>query len=139
MNERTGNGRRGLRRVGYTAALLIGYYVINLAASLCFREGGTDGAHRLFYFIIGNALGITSTVLLMGLYARMQINLALLLVTSGSFTLVQFTFWLVYHSALTWAQVLGIVLVGVGTIMATRVSQAPAVVGPAAATREEIH
>ena len=43
-----------------TALLLAGYYVIGLAANFCFKEGGTDAAHRLAYFIGGNAFGIIS-------------------------------------------------------------------------------
>jgi drug/metabolite transporter (DMT)-like permease len=108
-----------LSRKSATAALLIGYYVIGLAASVCFKEGGTDPSHRLFYFIVGNALGISSTALLMGVYARMNVNLAMVLATSGSFILGQMTFWLLYHSPLTWLQWLGILLVGAGTAMAS--------------------
>ena len=107
-----------------TAALLIGYYVIGLAGSLCVKEGGTDPSRRLFYFIIGNALGITSTALLMGLYARLNVNRAMVLATSGSFVLGQLMFWLLYHSPLTWLHCLGILLVGAGNAMASRADTA---------------
>lgn len=103
-----------------TVALLIGFYVFNLAASLCFKEGGTDVSRRIFYFIVGNALGISSTALLMGVYARMNVNLAMILTTSGSFLLVQLVFWLLYHSPLSGLQGLGILMVGIGTVMASR-------------------
>lgn len=111
---------RGSSRASAPVALLVGYYVIGLAANLCFKEGGTDASRRLFYFVIGNAFGITSTALLMGVYARMNVNLAMVLATSGTFVLVQSAFWIVYHSPLTWLQCLGIGLVAVGTAMASR-------------------
>ncbi len=104
---------------GTTAALLVGYLAIGLAANFCFREGGTDTAHRLAYFVGGNLLGITSTALLMGVYARMNVNLAMVLATSGSFVLVQGAFRLAYHTQLTAMQVAGILMVGAGTALAT--------------------
>lgn len=105
--------------LGATVLLLAGYYVIGLAATLIVSEGATDEAHWLRYFIVGNALGITSTAFLMGLYARMNANLALVLATSGAFLLQQVTFWLVYRTQLTKAQAAGILLVGVGTVLAS--------------------
>lgn len=116
------NKRRGL----LTAALLMGYYVLGLGANLCFKEGGSHASRWLFYFIVGNAMGIASTALLMGVYARMQVNLAMVLATSGIFALVQFSFWLIYHSPLTWLQGVGILLVGIGTTLAARTETAPA-------------
>lgn len=120
MDRSSSKERPGLSRMNATVALLIGFYVVNLAASLCFKEGGTDPSRRVFYFIVGNILGISSTALLMGVYARMNVNLAMVLATSGSFVLVQLTFWFLYHSPLTWLQCLGILLVGIGATMASQ-------------------
>ena len=131
MDRPLAKERWGLSRASATVALMLGYYLIGLAASLCFKEGGTDPSRRLFYFIVGNAFGITSTALLMGVYARMNVNLAMVLATSGSFVLVQLAFWLLYHSPLTWPQCLGILLVAIGTALASRA-------GPAV-SHEEAH
>ena len=111
---------RKFSRAGATAALLFGYYALGLAANLCFKEGGTAPSRRVCYFVVGNVFGIASTALLMGVYARMNVNLAMVLATSGSFVLVQLTFWLLYHSPLTWLQCMGILLVAIGTAMASR-------------------
>jgi len=100
-----------------SAVLLTGYCLLSVAAYLCFKEGGTDGRHRLLYFIVGNLMGITSTALLMNVYSRMQVNVAMVLATSGAFFATQLAFWLVYHTALTAIQCLGILIVGVGTAM----------------------
>jgi hypothetical protein len=102
-----------------TLALMAGYYVVGLCANICFKEGGTDAAHRLQYFIGGNILGITSTALLMGVYSRMQVNIAMLAASVGTFVLVQATFWVAYHSAVTPLQFAGIALAGIGSAMAT--------------------
>lgn len=101
-----------------TVVLLCGYCLLSLAANICFKQGGTDPGHWLAYFIAGNVLGICSTAVLMGVYARMQVNLAILIVTVGTFLLVQITFWLLFHAAITWLQAVGITLVGIGTTLA---------------------
>jgi drug/metabolite transporter (DMT)-like permease len=111
------------RLPGITTLLLLGYYGIQLAAGLCFRGGGMDPPHWLLYFIVGNALGITSTALLMGVYARMNVNLAMLLATSGTFLLVQLVFWQLFHTPLTWLQGAGILLVALGTALASRLGE----------------
>lgn len=126
------------RSMGMAVLLLLAYYLFGLGANLCFKEGGTDASHRLWYFIVGNAFGITSTAALMGVYARMQVNLAMVLATSGTFVVVQLAFWLIYHTPLTWLHGVGIVLVGVGTALASRAGQTPADAETAAAVREEI-
>ena len=111
-----------------TALLLAGYYAVGLAANFCFKEGGTDAAHRLLYFIGGNALGITSTAFLMSVYARMNVNFAMVLATSGAFLLQQVSFWAVYHTPLTVLQAAGILMVGAGTVLASiKPAERPAV------------
>ena len=103
-----------------TAAYMTGYYIVGLFANICFKEGGTDPAHRMLYFIGGNVFGIASTALLMGVYARMQVNAAMLFATVGTFAIVQVTFWLAYHASLTPLQCAGIALTGIGLAMASR-------------------
>jgi len=127
-----------------TILLMFGYWLVGLAAGLCFKEGGTDASHRLLYFVGGNILGISSTALLMGVYSRMNINLAMVLATSGGFILLQFALWAIYRTPITWVQWLGILLVGVGIALAvapggrqTVVSSAEAPASPPVGAREE--
>ena len=105
---------------GVTAALLTGYFVLGVISQVVYREGGMRPALLWWYFVGGNVLGITSTALLMGVYARMNINLALVLATSGVFLLTQFVFWRCYHTPLTGGQIAGILLVALGTVLASR-------------------
>ena len=98
---------------------MLGYWAVGLAAGLCFKEGGTDAPHRLLYFIVGNALGITSTWFLMKVYARMNVNLAMLITGSVAFVAFQFTLRVLYHATMTAIQWTGILAVLVGMTMAT--------------------
>jgi hypothetical protein len=100
------------------AGYFLGYWAIGLAAGVCFKEGGTDPGHRLMYFLLGNILGISSTWFLVRLYARMNVNLAMLLAGGGAFTIFQVALWLIYHVRLTFLQETGIVMVLVGMVMA---------------------
>lgn len=114
-----------LKKVNWGSLILLsGFLLLNLAASICFKEGGTDAAHRLHYFIGGNLLGISSTALMMGLYKRMNVNMAMVLATCGSSVVVQLTFWRLYHTPLTGLQVAGIALTVLGTAIATGVGRA---------------
>lgn len=99
---------------------MAGYWGLNVIAGLCFKEGGSDGARRWWYFLAGNAAGITSTALLMGIYARMNVNLALAIVTSGTFFLLQLAFCVVFGTVLSLAQWLGIALASIGIALALR-------------------
>jgi drug/metabolite transporter (DMT)-like permease len=99
-------------------ALLAGILVINLSASICFKEGGTNAAYRWPYFVGGNVLGISATALLMMLYRYVNANLAMVLVVACGGILVQFAFWLLHHSPLTGLQWIGIVLTVLGTVVA---------------------
>ena len=108
--------------------LMLGYWVVGMAAGLCFKEGGTGPSHRLHYFVAGNVFGISSTALLMGLYAPMNVNLAMVIATSGAFVLFQLTLWSVYRTPITQAQWLGTSLVGVGIALAVRRSERRAAV-----------
>jgi drug/metabolite transporter (DMT)-like permease len=100
-------------------ALLAANLLLNLVASICFKEGGTDTAHRLEYFVGGNVLGISATALMMGLYKRLNANLAMMLVTGGSGIMVQVVFWLVYRTELTGLQMGGITMTVLGMVIAT--------------------
>jgi multidrug transporter EmrE-like cation transporter len=103
-----------------TAGYFLGYWAIGVAAGVCFKEGGTDSGHRLLYFVVGNVLGISSTWFLVRLYARMNVNLAMLLAGGGGFIIFQVALWLIYHVQLTLAQWAGILMVLAGMVMTLR-------------------
>jgi len=101
-----------------SAVLLAIYLVFNLAASICFKEGGTNQTLHWVFFVGGNILGITSTWFVMRLYQRVNVNVAMALTFGFGFVSVQLTYWRLYHSPLDLYQWGGIALVLVGTLMA---------------------
>jgi multidrug transporter EmrE-like cation transporter len=106
---------------------LFGYWLLSVATSVAFKQGGTDSAHRLWYFIGGNALGITSTWFLMRTYTRINVNVAMVLAMSVAFIATQVLYWLLYRADLTFVQWFGIFVVAAGTVMAAwHPSPAPA-------------
>jgi len=123
-------------RIRAIVLLLAGQLALGLAANFCFKEGGTDVACRLHYFIGGNLCGILSTVLLMGLYARMNVNVAMVLATSGGFLLMQAAFWMAYQTRLTTVQIGGILMVAAGIMLASMPRPSRAVTAEQAASRE---
>ncbi len=119
------------------AGCFLGYWAIGLAAGVCFKEGGTDPAHRLPYFLLGNVLGISSTWFLVRLYGRMNVNLAMLVASGGAFIIFQVALWLIYRVRLTPLQWAGILMVAAGMAMTLwpprrMPDQTPARAGPTA-------
>ena len=103
----------------YSATLpLLCFVFLNLAGSICFKEGGTDGAHRWFYFVCGNAFGIACTWFMMQVYRRLNVNVAMSLGQGLGFLSVQAMFWLVYQPKTHPLQWLGIGLVLLGLPLA---------------------
>ena len=114
-----------MRRRQAIILLLLGYWAFGVAGGLLATEGGSDEAHRWLYFIATNAMGIPSTALLMGVYSRMNVNLAMVIATSGAFVLGQLALWAVYRAPITLTEWIGIGLVGVGIALAVRPSGKP--------------
>ena len=96
---------------------LLMYTILNLLASLCFKECGTDAGHTWSYFFIGNIFGPLSLIFLMWVYAGMNANLAAALSMGVGAISVQIAFWLVYDVRLTPLQWTGIALAVMGGII----------------------
>jgi multidrug transporter EmrE-like cation transporter len=96
------------------------YSILNLLASFCFKECGTDAGRTWFYFIVGNCFGPLSLIFLMRVYAGMDANVAAALSMGLGAISVQVGFWLVYHVQLMPLQWAGIALAIVGGIIAVR-------------------
>lgn len=94
---------------------ILAFGLLNLGASLCFKEGGTDAAHRWQYFIGGNMFGISSTWFLMQAFRCLNVNVVSLLTAAVGFVSVQTLFWLLYRPALQPLQGLGFALIFLGT------------------------
>ena len=117
-------------RLSSSIACLLAFWTVGLAANLCFKQGGTDVAHRPLYFVAGCAFGVISTWFVVRLYARMNVNLAALLVNGGSFLLFQTACWFFFATRLTVLQWVGILAVLVGMVLAMKSPAATAVEAP---------
>jgi len=99
--------------------LLIVFWTMQVAANLFFKHGGDVPARWMACFVLGNLVGVSSTWLLIRLYARMAPNLAMALAGGGAFLLIQLALALVFGPRPTTTQWVGIALVGVGMVVAS--------------------
>jgi drug/metabolite transporter (DMT)-like permease len=113
-------GARLVRRGWTTAAWrLLGIFLaLNLAACVCFKEGGTNPDFHWLFFVVGNVFGIASTWFVMRLYQQGSANVVMALTSSLGFVSVQLVYWWLYRSPLDLLQWGGIGIVLVGTLMA---------------------
>jgi small multidrug resistance pump len=103
-----------------TILFFVCYWTVGVAAGLCFAAGGTDAGHWWRYFLAGNALGITSTWFLIKIYARMNVNLAMLVAGGGAFVIFQGASWLLFRAQVSLAQWAGILVVLAGMTLAMK-------------------
>jgi drug/metabolite transporter (DMT)-like permease len=109
----------------YILAYILTYWTIGILAGLLFRLGGVTAELRVWCFIGGNLFGITSTWFLMKLYSSMNVNIATVISSAGTFILFQFILWKYFHSPLSWSQWLGLTMMTVGIVMAVLKSDTP--------------
>jgi drug/metabolite transporter (DMT)-like permease len=102
----------------YILTYIIAYWTIGIIAGLLFRLGGVTAELRVWCFIGGNLFGITSTWFLMKLYSSMNVNIATVISSAGTFILFQFILWKYFHSPLSGLQWLGLAMMAVGIVMA---------------------
>ena len=102
--------------IGY----VITYWVIGLGGGLLFRQGGVTESMRIWCFLGGNVLGITSTWFLMKAYAAIaNVNVATVLCTAGAFVWFQLLLWGIFGTALSVTQWVSLAMVAAGMVLAT--------------------
>lgn len=97
--------------------LVLIFWVINIAAALVFRHGGIAPEMRWPCFVIGNVLGVSSTCVLMKIYAHANVNVANVVCNCGTFIALQLVLWFAFHATLTLPQWLGLTLLAAGTAL----------------------
>ena len=80
-------------------------------------------------FALGNAVGITSIIFLLGIYRSMPAAATIAIGTGGTFLLNQLTMRLLYREPLSPAAVVGLALIFVGILM-TALLNAPSPQAP---------
>ena len=90
------------------------FWVLNVITHVCLKYGSTGAARWWPFFVIGNAFGLTATLVLMKTYTGMNANLALALCVGGGFLLAQTTIFVVFRSVLSPSQIAGILAIALG-------------------------
>lgn len=104
--------------------LLAIFWSMQIAAFLTFKSGSLSASSRssrwVKSFIIGNAIGASSIIFLMRIFAKMpeNPNLAFVLSSVGAGIGCQLAMVLVFHSRLSFVQWAGIALALAGTAVA---------------------
>ncbi|MPM45654.1 hypothetical protein SDC9_92344 [bioreactor metagenome] len=100
-----------------TAFCIIIYFLLQIGAYLLFKWG--SGAPDLYWrgFVLGNVLGITSTLLIIQIYKTMNANLATAVTMGGAFLLVQIAMIVVHRTLPGGLQIAGALLIFTGITM----------------------
>jgi drug/metabolite transporter (DMT)-like permease len=137
-NHNRGNGRNGRwgtsggYRMVITVLLFLCFWALQAGANVFFKMGSGTPQRWWLGFVAGNLLGMSSIYLLMRLYARMDVHVALAIAGGGAFLAVQAALALAFGGRPTALQWAGFLLVAAGMVLATLAAQQPAAQGPVA-------
>lgn len=93
------------------------FFVLQVGSGLFYKWGADRPGCGWLGFVLGNALGITSTYFLMRVYGRINPNVGEAICRGGYFILIQIAFMVVFHSRLSGIQWIGIALIVSGIAM----------------------
>ena len=118
------------------------FLLFQVIANLFFKWGSMAPQHYWWGFALGNAVGVTSIIFMLGMYRSMPVAAVIAVGTGGTFLLNQVVMYLVYREPLSPAAAVGLVLIFAGILMTALLNrpapkQNTAVAAPAAA--EEAH
>ena len=109
---------------------IVMFLLFQVVANVLFKWGGTAPQNYWRGFVLGNAVGITSIIFLLGMYRSMPTAAVIAIGTGGTFLLNQLTMHFIYREPLSRAAVAGLVLIFVGILM-TALLNAPSPKAPA--------
>ena len=117
------------------------FLLFQVIANLFFKWGSMAPQHYWWGFALGNVVGITSILFMLGMYRAMPAAPVIAVGTGGTFLLNQVVMYLVYREPLSPAAAAGLVLIFAGILMTALLNhpapkQTAAAAEPAA---EEVH
>lgn len=119
------------------------FLLFQVIANLFFKWGSMAPQHYWWGFALGNAVGITSILFMLGMYRAMPAAAVIAVGTGGTFLLNQVVMYLVYREPLSPAAAAGLVLIFAGILMTALLNHpAPktnAAAAEPAAAPEEVH
>ena len=102
------------------------FLLFQVVANIFFKWGGSAPQNYWRGFVLGNAVGITSIIFLLGMYRSMPTAAVIAIGTGGTFLLNQLTMHFLYREPLSRAAVAGLVLIFVGILMTALLNDPPA-------------
>ena len=105
---------------------IVMFLLFQVVANIFFKWGSSAPQHYWWGFALGNAVGITSIIFLLGIYRAMPAAAAIAIGTGGTFLLNQLTMHFIYREPLSPAATVGLVLIFVGIIMTALLNAPPA-------------
>lgn len=93
------------------------FLAFQIAANLLFKWGST-APHLYWYgFILGNVIGVTSILFMMGMYQHLPVANVVAIGTGGTFLLNQIVMFLVFREKIHPAAMAGIALIFAGILL----------------------
>jgi multidrug transporter EmrE-like cation transporter len=95
------------------------FLAFQVVANLLFKWGGLAPRNYWWGFVLGNAVGMTSILFMIGMYKALPAAAVVALAAGGTFLLNQIAMKLVYREPLHLAAVVGMALIFAGMMMTT--------------------
>ncbi len=96
---------------------IILFLAFQVAANLLFKWGSSAPHLYWWGFILGNAVGMTSILFMLGMYQNLPAANVVAIGTGGTFLLNQIAMFLVYHEKIQTGALIGIVLIFAGILL----------------------
>ena len=93
------------------------FLLFQVIANLFFKWGSLAPQYYWWGFALGNVVGITSILFMLGMYRSMPVAAVIAVGTGGTFLLNQVVMYLVYREPLSPAAAVGLVLIFAGILM----------------------
>ena len=99
--------------------------IFQITANLLFKWGSTAPHLYWWGFGLGNAVGITSILFMLGMYQNLPAANVVAIGTGGTFLLNQIAMFLVYHEKIQIGGLIGIALILAGVLLVAFCNKAP--------------
>lgn len=93
------------------------FLACQIVANLLFKWGAVSPSHYWWGFALGNAVGITSILFMMGMYRHLPAANVVAIGTGGTFILIQLAMYLVFREKIQPMAILGFVLIVAGVLL----------------------
>jgi len=93
------------------------FLLFQIIANLFFKWGSMSPQHYWWGFVLGNAVGMTSIIFMLGMYRAMPAATTLAIGAGGTFLLNQLVMYLVFREPISPAAAVGLCLIFVGILM----------------------